>query len=151
MFFRIDTRYNHNVWMQTLSTSLFDEMTLFGEDTLGWKASLGLLFAALASGLAGLGGFTARCFRSGLQKRERAAHWFLFGYALLLGLYYVKFCLDFPYMCTFNARYVISLLPACALGIGELREKRIAGRAVPVLIGCFAVLFCAVWGGYFFL
>ena len=138
IFFTGLRKYNHNVWMQTLSTGLFDELTLFEDGTLMWYVCY-LLLAAFA-GLLVLG-FGAALFKafSRRDRVEKPVMAFLLSYGVILLFSYLKFCVDYPYMCTFNFRYILPILMLCAIGFAHLRERR-AGLLAELYAISFSLL-----------
>lgn len=72
-------------------------------------------------------------------------------YAALVGNY-VKFCVDYPYICSFNFRYIAPLLLLGALGIaaGRSRAHACAGRCLSAYTGLFAALATGVYAVWFF-
>ncbi len=145
LFYSPTRKISHNVWMQTLKTGLFDEMTLFAEGTLLWYAAYGLLIAFAGLLLIGVFGFLAMVLR-----RRDMNGWFLLGYgALLLGSY-LKFTLDYPYICTFNFRYIAPVLALGALGFAQWRDKLgRAGWLAELYAAGYSLLFLFVYGCYF--
>ena len=76
---------------------------------------------------------------------------FLGGYAALLTAYYLKFCLDYPYLCTFNFRYIMTLLPLAALAFAHGREGlRRGARLIDALAALFAAGTSAAYLLWFF-
>lgn len=149
LFYTGVRKTDHNVWMQTLKTGVFDELTLFEKGTAMWYVSyllmilfaglivigLVLLIRALVKRPAGLSGLSAA---------------FLGMYGLLLAGNYVKFCLDYPYICTFNFRYVMPLLLLCALGFAIHRGRSRRSGWLNAYAGLFAALAAAVYAVCFF-
>ena len=79
--------------------------------------------------------------------------------ASFLGVYgaalvgnYVKFCVDYPYICSFNFRYIAPLLLLGALGIaaGRSRAHACAGRCLSAYTGLFAALATGVYAVWVF-
>lgn len=144
LFYAILPQINHNVWMQTLSTGLFDEMTLYPDGSAMWYVSYLLL-----AGFAGLLAIGAVGFLMSVFKRRDACGWFLLGYGVLLLISYLKFTLDYPYMCTFNFRYIAPVLALGAAGFAHMRLRR-AGWLAECYAAGFSVLMLFVYAGYFF-
>ena len=140
---------DHNVWMQTLKTAVFDELTLFSDGTAMWYVSYGLvmLFAVLL--LAEMILFVYALIKrpAGLSRLSAG---FLGMYTVVLVVYYIKFCLDYPYMCTFNFRYVMPLLLFAALGAAVWRDRVRKSGWLVGLTGLFAVGSMGVYGAWFF-
>lgn len=137
---------NHNVWMQTLTTGLFDEMTLYADGSRMWYISYGLLMA-----FAGLLVIGALGFLGMAVKRRDASGWFLLGYGVLLLLSYLKFTLDYPYLCTFNFRYIAPVLSLGAAGFAHWRQRfKRAGWLAEMYAAGFSALTLFVYGVHFF-
>ncbi len=144
LFFTNDRALEHNVWLQTIKTGVFDELALFESGTAMWYGSyaLAVLFAALL--LCSLALFIRWLIKG---RADGMIKLFLGGYgAILLGNYLV-FTVQFPYICTYNFRYIMPVLALCAVAWGEWAQKR---RFAPVLPGIFAALTTVVYGVYFF-
>lgn len=140
---------DHNVWMQTLKTGLYDERTLFGLGAKMWYISylLLVLFAVLL--LISLVLFLRMLWkkRAGLSGLSKG---FLAAYGALLILNYLKFCLDYPYVCTFNFRYVFPVTMLCALAFACYRDDARHGWWAELYAGGFAALAAFVYGVSFF-
>jgi len=137
---------DHNVWMQTLTTGLFDEMTLYADGSRMWYISYGLLM-----GFAGLMVIGAAGFLWMVLKRRDASGWFLLGYGVLLLLSYLKFTLDYPYICTFNFRYIAPVLALGAAGFAHWRQSlKRTGWLAEIYAAGFSALALFVYGVYFF-
>lgn len=150
LFYTGIRKTDHNVWMQTLKTGVFDELTLFDNGTVMWYACylLMAMFAVLL--LIGLVLFVRMLVRRPARLSGLGAA-FLGMYGVVLVGYYLKFCLDYPYICSFNFRYVAPLLLLCALG---LAAGRACGRKTGWIVGytgLFAALAAMVYGVWFFL
>lgn len=145
LFYSAICSIDHNVWMQTLTTGLFDEMTLFPDGSLMWYVSYGLLMAFAGLLVLGAVGFVWMVFH-----RRDASGWFLLGYGVLLVASYLKFTLDYPYICTFNFRYIAPVLALGAAGLAYLRQRLgRAGWLAECYAACFSVLTLFVYGVYF--
>lgn len=146
LFFSGIRSIDHNVWMQTLTTGLFDEMTLFPDGSRLWYLSYGLLLSFAGLLVIGAAGFLVHVLR-----RRDACGWFLFGYGVLLLCSYLKFTLDYPYICTFNFRYIAPVLALGAVGFAAWRQtlKR-TGWLAECYAAAFSLLGLFVYGAYFF-
>lgn len=150
LFYTGVRKTDHNVWMQTLKTGLYDERILFEEGTTMWYLSylLLVLFALLL--LLSLVFFIRMLFKkraglSGLSKGFLAAYG-----ALLIGSY-LKFCVDYPYVCSFNFRYIFPVLALCALAFACCRDDLRHGLWVELYAGGFAALSAFVYAVSFFI
>ena len=148
LFYSGIRKVDHNLWMQTLKTGLFDERAFFEEGSLMWYVSW-LLLAAFALLLVAMLVF----FLWMLLKKEHPSgliRVFLGVYAVTLFGYYLKFCLDYPYVCTFSFRYIAPLLFLGAAALGLARERLKHGKWLCILAGVFSLLSVVVYGVYFF-
>lgn len=152
LFYTGIRKVDHNVWMQTIKTGMYDELTLFEKGTVGWYASYALmiLFAALL--LVSLVLFVRMLLRRN-EKLPFILKLFFGSYGALLMGNYIKFCADYPYICSFNFRYIAPILALCALAWAFLCDERKSKRVAwtEVAAGLFDLGVCAVYGAYFFL
>ena len=151
LFYTGVRKTDHNVWMQTLKTAVFDELTLFENGTVLWYVAY--LLMALFAGLVLIGFvlFVRMLLRRPAGLSGLGAT-FLGVYGAALAGNYVKFCVDYPYICSFNFRYIAPLLLLGALGIaaGRSRAHACAGRCLSVYTGIFALLATGVYAVWFF-
>lgn len=151
LFYTGVRKTDHNVWMQTLKTAVFDELTLFENGTVLWYVAYMLmaLFAGLV--LIGFVLFVRMLLRRPAGLSGLGAT-FLGVYGAALAGNYVKFCVDYPYICSFNFRYIAPLLLLGALGIaaGRSRAHACAGRCLSAYTGLFAALATGVYAVWFF-
>lgn len=139
-FFKVDTLSQHNIWMQTLKTGVYDELILFEEGTWMWYAAylFIVMFAALL--LISLGLFIRMLIskKHGIATLDKV---FISSYAVLLIGSYLKFYIDYPYICSTNFRYITPILMLCALAIAIYRSTASSKRSLWVVLysGVFAV------------
>ncbi len=146
LFYTPTRSISHNVWMQTLVTGLFDEMTLYPDGSAMWYVSYMLLMAFAGLLVIGAAGFLWMVF-----KRRDAIGWFLLGYGVLLLGSYLKFTLDYPYICTFNFRYIAPVLVLSAAGFAHWRQNlKRAGWLADIYAAAFPALTLFVYGVTFF-
>lgn len=149
LFYTGVRRTDHNVWMQTLKTAVFDELSLFETGTPMWYVSYFLM--ALFAGLLVLGIvlLVRSLFRRpvGLSGLSAA---FLGMYGVALAANYLKFCLDYPYLSSFNFRYVAPALLLCALGLAFQRDRARRTGWLVCYTGLFSGLAAAVYAIWFF-
>ncbi|MDY2657139.1 MAG: glycosyltransferase family 39 protein [Candidatus Limiplasma sp.] len=149
LFYTGVRKTDHNVWMQTFKTGVFDELTLFEKGSTMWYVAylLMALFAALLL-------VELILFVHTLIKRPEGisglAATFLGMYAAVLAAYYIKFCLDYPYICSFNFRYIVPVLLLAALGAAFWRDRARRSGWLVFATGMFAALGVAVYGIWFF-
>lgn len=112
-----DTARQYNIWKHTLQTSLIDEYYL------PWNMSLLRVMMYLAVFLSLV--LTVFFIIGIFKKRDLSAplRLFLAGFYLLYILYYVRFCFNFPHLCTMNYRYIPVTLLFAAIGLGWFSEE----------------------------
>ena len=139
---------DHNVWMQTLKTGVFDELTLFAEGTVMWYVAYFtmVLFVALLALSLALG------IRWLLSKRaDGMTRLFMAGYGAVLIGQYLVFCQQYPYVCSFNFRYIMPVLALCAFVLGdEVSSLKRSKWLIILPVAALAVMVMAVYGVYFF-
>ncbi len=144
LFYSAIRKVDHNVWMQTLKTGVFDELTLFAEGTVMWYVAYFTMVAFAALLLASLALFIRWLKKSPADWTTKL---FLLGYGAILIGNYLIFTLQYPYICTFNFRYVMPVLALCAVGWADWAQGRKWAIAFPM---GFAAMVTAVYGMYFF-
>ena len=148
LFYSAIRRVDYNVWFQTLKTALFDELTLFSNGSRMWYVSYGT--AALFTVLAGV---SVLLFIRWLLRRNTSfaplSRLFLGVYGIaLLGSYFL-FCLQYPYICTFNFRYILPSLVLCAIALGDFcQQKNLPAKLLGGLIIAFGSMSCLVYSVY---
>lgn len=155
LFYTGVRKTDHNVWMQTLKTAMFDEKNLFQEGTWQWYAAY-LLMAAFALLcvvlLVCLVIFLLRrCKCASVQNEStRLKKLFIALYTGIVLAGYLLFCVQYPNMCSFNFRYLMNILPLLSVGLCLWEQNKgtkiLAGIAV---IG-FAIGVCACYAVWFF-
>ncbi len=148
-FLRVNSSWSrpnpdHNLWSQTLRTSLFDDNMLLWESVdETWGSALMVLSLAL-------GIFISVLFVWGMLRHKETCAWirafFAFFGAILLG-YFVKFCIDFPMTCTVHFRYLLPLLPLGAVGIGfwwASTKKGVLARITLGVLGGMLLTSCVL-------
>lgn len=108
-FISYDTTLEQNIWIQALRTALFDELMPDVGNSLFGSSSLILLWTSiLIAALMNVAFIWSIYKNSGMQLGMRI--FFGVEYVSMLASY-AKFCLDEPYICTMNYRYIpISML-----------------------------------------
>lgn len=146
LFYSGIRKIDHNVWMQTLKTGMFDEMTLFEEGTVMWYVSYMamVLFAVLLIGALIL---FIRWLAVRTEHADGMTKLFLASYGGMLIGNYLKFCVQYPYICTFNFRYILPVLLLCSLAYGAFADRR---RWITILPAGFACMVCTVYAMHFF-
>lgn len=149
LFYTGVRKTDHNFWMQTLKTGVYDELTLFEKGAGMWYAAYGLmvLFALVMTVGAVLLVRLALSRREGLSGLSRG---FLLGYAVLLLAYYVKFNVDYPYISSANFRYIQPVCALAALALAAFRDKARRSEWTEALVWAFALGCLFVYCVYFF-
>lgn len=141
----------HNVWMQTLKTGVFDELILFEDGTAMWYVSYVLLvmFAVLLL-------ISLALFIRMLVKRQKGLPWMgkllLTGYGATLIASYIQFCIQYPYISSSSFRYILPVLALCAVAMGCYRSETSNRRSLwaEAYTGLFAIVCLVVYSVYFF-
>ena len=149
-FLRVDASWSrptpdHNIWSQTLRTTLFDDNALTWASD-GHKA-LGSALMVLTIGLTLLlFVLSVWGFIRAKQQSPLLRGFLVFGCVLLLGNF-VKFCYDYPMTCTIHFRYIVPVLLYAALGLGfwwQSTQKKLPAKIIlsltSVVILVFSVL-----------
>ena len=148
LFYSGIRKVDHNVWMQTLKTSMYDELTLFELGTPMWYTA----YLAMAV-FAGLMVLSFILFIRFLVRKNPALppmfKGLTAGYGTLLVAYYVKFCYDYHYICSFNFRYILPILLLSAIGLADYRSSARMSRWCTWAVGAFGALSMFVYGVYF--
>lgn len=92
-----------NIWVQTIRTSLFDEISATEVDNF-WRIGMALLLISLVLALVMNAAFVwSLCKKGTLPPVMKLFLGVSYGVMLLT---YLKFCLDEPFYCTMNYRYI---------------------------------------------
>ena len=131
-----------NIFVQTLRTALFDELQPGSGSVLFWIVGLLALWVSAALCLAthaALG--WSLCKKGAMEKQLKPFLLVTYGGMLL---FYLKFCLDEPFICTMNYRYLplAILFPCIGAGVFAGQAKG-AGTVKKLLFGGIC-LFCAL-------
>lgn len=131
----------HNIWAELFRSALFDEKAFQMTGTLyEWFAVILLITSILAAVL-----MNVILIRVLIQKRSMDGAlkgMIVAGYAVLL-ISYIKFCFQYPFICTMNFRYIVVTILFPAIGTGIWLEKsKNQGQAlaVKIMICGFSVL-----------
>lgn len=138
-----DVAIDHNLWMQTLKTAVFDELPMYARGTSHWNISFAALCLFALLMLAALVLFVR--FLVAHRAAAPMARVFLGGYAAVLLGNYFKFYVDFPYTCTASFRYIVPVLALGALGVAAYRAECRRSRWITALCALFALLVAAVY------
>lgn len=134
-------RAEHNIWAELFRSALFDEKAFQMMGTLyEWFAVILLITSILGAVL-----MNVLLIRVLIQKRSMDGAlkgMVAVGYVVLL-ISYIKFCFQYPFICTMNFRYIVATILFPAIGTGIWLEKnKDLGRvlAVKIFICGFSVL-----------
>lgn len=103
-FMSYDTTVERNIWVQALRTALFDELMPDTGSSLFGATALILLWISILLVILTNIAFILNFGRRSLIKPEIQL-FFAIEYITML-FFYAKFCLDEPYICTMNFRYI---------------------------------------------
>ena len=150
LFYTGIRKLDYNFWFQTLKTALFDELTLFPAGSPMWYLSylLTAFFALLAVVAAGLLAHMSFKRHPGFPPLGRL---FLAAFAVALLGSYLLFSLQYPYICSFNFRYIFAAIMLAAAAFATFCQK--ASRPVRLaeaLVWVFSGMSCLVYGVYLF-
>ena len=148
LFYSGIRKIDHNVWMQTLKSGMFDELALFNEGTLMWYVSYMALVGFAALLLASLALFIRWLIKG---KTDGMTKLFLSLFGGILIANYLQFTLQYPYICTFSFRYIMAVLPLCAIAFSHFADTAKHGKWLPTV---YCLLFAAavvfIYAMYFF-
>ncbi len=102
-FSRGDPALETNIWIQTLRSGLFDEISATDVDNF-WRIGLALLLVSLVLALVMNAAFLWSLCRKGTLSPVMKLFLAVSYGAMLLA--YLKFCFDEPFLCTMNYRYI---------------------------------------------
>ncbi|HIQ84023.1 MAG TPA: hypothetical protein IAA52_13110 [Candidatus Pullichristensenella stercorigallinarum] len=142
MFIERDTvgLQDHNVFLALLKTAAFDEYMVSG--------AVGVAVAVYASQIAAAVLSAACAVRAAVHCARRryvgVVNAFLALTAAVLLLSYVKFCFEYPFVCTEHIRYVLPLIPLFAALAGKFAPR--TGAAVGCAVALSALLMFALLG-----
>ena len=136
---------DHNLWSQTLRSSLFDDNALTlktgTQETLASALMIiTVLLAVTVTVLAVIGLVRARDTAPVLRIAVSFA-------SLLLLFNFLKFCIDYPFTCTVHFRYITPLLVLAGVGMGlwwKKGSRHVAVRAVKTAVASVTALFCLI-------
>lgn len=103
-FMSYDTTTERNIWIQALRTALFDELIPDTGSSLFGATALILLWISILLVILMNIAFISSFSKHSLIKPEMQL-FFAIEYITML-FFYAKFCLDEPYICTMNFRYI---------------------------------------------
>ena len=145
-YFSLDVPANANLWVQTLRTAVFDELSSFPDRPGMLLLSYGML--ALFAAMAALAVFAlARMlFAKGPRPYPRLLLCSFLAYGAALLASYAVFYRRYPYICTLNFRYIMPLLLLLALGVARAaRGTGPLARVTQVAVVAFAAASCFVY------
>ena len=137
-FLRFNAEVDYNLWTCLAKTAVFDEKSV---EVSQWQIVM-VAKCLLYTGV-GLGGTSVVLEILHIVRRE-ASRLMLAMKALVVVLFlgsYIKFCFQFPMICSMNFRYVVPVLLVIAVNVGLYEQSSKAKRAGKALIGGISVLF----------
>lgn len=147
LFYKHNPDQDYNFWLLLLKTGAFDEFELFFGGTTMWYVSYLMMAAWGVMMVCAAVLFVRWVLKSMTPIGEKG---FLLGFGMLLLIYFVKFCLDYPYVCTPNMRYIAPVLALGAIGVGYAVDTLKHARWLRRLVCSWAGLVCVVYAAYFF-
>lgn len=112
-------QWGNDTYLEYNPTIGLHKMAMFGEETfqgdLCLRFSKGLLWVGAVLALAFFICFVISVFEKQNNRKEKL--FLLIGYVTILGNFYL-FCINYPYVCTMNFRYVIPCMLFAAYGTG---------------------------------
>ena len=134
---------DHNIWSQTLRTSLFDDNLLVPTTSTQEVLASALMIVTLLLALT-----VIVLAVIGLIRAQTASHVLrsAVSVASLLLLYnFLTFCIDYPFTCTVHFRYITVLLVFAGIGMGlwwQNAKKPIPVRIVKAVTAVLTAVFC---------
>lgn len=131
----------HHIWAELFRSALFDEKAFQMSGNLYELLAVTLLFTSVLVAVF----MNVLLIRVLIQKRSMDGAlkgMIVLGYAVLL-ISYIKFCFQYPFICTMNFRYIVVTILFPAIGTGIWVEKNKGGKrelAVKILICGFGIL-----------
>lgn len=129
----------HNVWMEMFRTAVLDEWAFQLPDQPYVILATGLVFVSILLGLTAGVLFMWMLVKKGTMDRVMKG---MCGtaYVGLIGSF-VKFSLDYPYICSMNFRYIVPTLFFSILGTGIWLENENRSKVAVTLVTGLGVLF----------
>lgn len=138
---------DYNIFLSLLKTSLFDERNFESE----YLISTGRVMLVLGTAAALICIVCAVCVTLSLirQKMMTAGFVSLLILSAVLLVSYVKFCFDYPVVCTESFRYVAPVFPAAGVFLGLSLQDRWKKIPVRIIVTGVIILFiCCVFAFY---
>ena len=142
--------YDYNVFVAIFKTSMFGEYNFANTNESITGACRFLLVFNIILILLSVAALIYYIIK-GAEQTGKNQRIFIVFYQILLFVYYIKFCFDFPHNCSMDYRYIV---PTCVMGaffIGSFTEllsnqlskkNKNAAFGVKCCVGSLAALFC---------
>ena len=138
-FITLNPETDHNIWLQLVKTSLFDEFSISGQNRTAYIFSLLFMWSGIAMWLASVISYIRTFFdRKGLEIEMRLFFAILF---LSLTASIVSFTYSYPFVCTINFRYVMPLILMPCISFLSLTNRKGSGKIIQNAVGCFVCVF----------
>lgn len=138
---------DYNIPVSLVKYSVFGELVYYNRTQLTEILGTVVFWATAGMFILFVAAFSAWLF----MRRDKMVYKVFFGSGIIIILFaYVKFCLEYPHVCTMSVRYVMTALYLGMLVLGiavsGLQEKLagkgiIAGRVFAVSVGCLTVFY----------
>lgn len=143
----------HNIWAELFRSALFDEKAFQMTGNLYEIFAVILLFTSILAAVLMNILLILVLFQKGSMDGALKGM-IVLGYAVLL-ISYIKFCFQYPFICTMNFRYIVLTILFPTIGTGMWLEKNKSkrrGQAVKMFVCGFGILciglilaFCLNW------
>lgn len=138
-YIRMNPKIDYNVWTNLFKTAVFDEQAVPLTDALPVFVSRVLLYSSMAVGILALYmGIAAERNEKSKDPWIKVFCWAI--YLLFMGSY-LKFCFQFPMICSMNFRYVVPAALIGAIHIGRYYQKEGASRYIRWAMGICLTIF----------
>ena len=135
---------DYNVFLSLFKTICFDEFTIVSSGSrLRWRIVIPLGVYVSCLGVTALSVVSmVRAAVAYVRRRALRMEWLLLGVAFaVLMLSYVKFCFDYPFVCTMQARYVLPCLPIAAACAGRGKPGKARAGFATAMCAFSAMMF----------
>lgn len=138
-FVHITPKTDYNVWTGLWKTAMFDEqLAETGETALILVSRILLYSSMLLGGMAFILGI--RHLIKNRKRRDLVEGVMALTYVLFIGSY-LKFCVQFPVVCSMNFRYVVPVLLVGAIAIGRYLQEEKRSRCIQIGIEACTLVF----------
>ncbi len=138
-FIRFNAPTEHNIWVQMVRTSLFDEIMPRDTVSLVYSMALFLFWITLLLSIIALVMYIRVLNSNKTLKIEMKLFFSILFTTLLFS--FIQFSFLYPHICTMNFRYIVPivLLPCLAWGsyLNEVKEDALSNRILTSFLYCF--------------